>query len=55
MDEETMEVVDNLTSTSATDALSANQGRVLNERINEVIAAILSVATNADIDAIFTA
>lgn len=27
-------VVDNLNSTSATDALSANQGRVLNEKIN---------------------
>lgn len=27
-------VVDNLTSTSSTDALSANQGRILNEKIN---------------------
>lgn len=27
-------VVDNLTSTSTTDALSANQGRILNEKIN---------------------
>lgn len=29
-------IVDNLTSTSSTDALSANQGRVLNEKINGI-------------------
>ena len=39
-------VVDNLTSTDKYSALSANQGRVLNEKIE-------NVATDADIDAIF--
>lgn len=33
-------VVDNLTSTSATDALSANQGRVLNEKISDISGSI---------------
>lgn len=40
------EVIDNLESTDATAALSANQGRVLNEKI-------MNTATDADIDAIF--
>lgn len=37
-------VVDTLTSTSTTDALSAKQGKVLNEKIIEVIDSIYSVA-----------
>jgi len=41
------EVIDNLESTDTTAALSANQGRVLREMIE-------NVATEADIDAIFT-
>lgn len=40
------EVIDNLVSTDATAALSANQGRILNEKIE-------NVATEEDIDAIF--
>lgn len=40
------EVIDNLTSTDTTAALSANQGRILNEKIE-------NVATEEDIDAIF--
>lgn len=51
----TIEVIDGLDSDSATDALSANQGRVLNERIDYVIESILNIATDADIDAIFAA
>lgn len=39
-------VIDNLTSEDATAALSANQGRVLNEKIE-------NTATDEDIDAIF--
>lgn len=39
-------VIDGLTSTDKYAALSANQGRVLNEKIE-------NVATNDDIDAIF--
>lgn len=39
-------VIDNLESTDATAALSANQGRVLNEKIE-------NIATDEDIDAIF--
>lgn len=34
---ETIELVDNLNSTSTTSALTANQGRVLNERINSIV------------------
>lgn len=51
---DTIEVVDGLDSDSTTDALSANQGRVLNERIDVVVASIERIATNADIDALFT-
>lgn len=40
------EVIDHLESTDATAALSANQGRILNEKIE-------NLATEADIDAIF--
>lgn len=40
------EVIDNLESTDTTAALSANQGRVLNEKIE-------NTATEAEIDAIF--
>lgn len=36
----TVKITDNLTSTSATEALSANQGRVLNEGLNSANAAI---------------
>ena len=39
-------IIDNLESTDATAALSANQGRVLNEKIE-------NLATDADLDAIF--
>lgn len=35
--EGTVTIIDNLESTSATDALSANQGKVLNEKINGII------------------
>ncbi len=54
MDEETFSVVDNLISNSASDALSAKQGRILNEKIKEIQTTLASVATDADIDAIFT-
>ncbi len=40
------EVIDHLESTDATAALSANQGRVLNEKIT-------NTATDEDIDTIF--
>lgn len=40
------EVVDNLTSTNAYAALSANQGRILHNMIT-------NVATDSDIDSIF--
>ena len=40
-----LEVVDNLDSTDPYAALSANQGRILNEKI-------LNTATDADIDSI---
>lgn len=33
MDEETFSVINNLVSTSSTDALSALQGKILNERL----------------------
>ena len=38
----TVEVVDNLTSSSNTAVLSANQGKVLNERLNEVFQSVSS-------------
>lgn len=38
----TVEVVDNLTSSSTTAVLSANQGKVLNERLNEVFQSVSS-------------
>ena len=41
-----LEVIDNLNSTDPYAALSANQGRILNEKIN-------NIATVAEIDAIF--
>lgn len=41
-----LNVYDGLDSTSTLRALSANQGRILNEKIE-------NVATDADIDAIF--
>lgn len=54
MDEETILVEDNLISTNSYNALSANQGRVLNEKIEDVKTTIQNIATNEDIDAIFT-
>lgn len=41
-----LEVIDNLESSDPYAALSANQGRILNEKIE-------NVATTAEIDAIF--
>ena len=41
-------VINNLTSTSTTDALSANMGRVLKESIP-----VIEIATDAEIEAIF--
>lgn len=55
MEEETFSVVNNLISTSATDALSAYQGKVLNEKILAIQEELENVATDSDIDAIFTA
>jgi hypothetical protein len=55
MGEESFEVIDNLLSESTSDALSANQGRLLGERVAALEAALENVATNADIDAIFAA
>jgi hypothetical protein len=40
-------VIDGLTSTSTTDALSANQGRVLNEKIEKI-----SIVNNTAIDSV---
>lgn len=37
------EIIDNLNSTSAIDALSANQGRILNEKINDLEPLLISV------------
>lgn len=42
-------VVDNLTSTSATDALSANQGKVLNEKMTGTILYSDSTGTKGDV------
>ena len=53
MDEETFSVINNLVSTSATDALSAQQGKVLNEKIMAIQEELENVATNDNIDAIF--
>lgn len=41
-------VINNLTSTSIVDALSANMGRVLKESIP-----VIEIATDAEIEAIF--
>ena len=41
-----LEVIDNLNSTDPYAALSANQGRILNQKI-------INIASVADIDAIF--
>lgn len=41
-------VINNLTSTSTVDALSANMGRVLSESIP-----VIEIATDAEIEAIF--
>ena len=43
-------VINNLTSTSITDALSANMGRVLKASIDAIPS---EIATDAEIDAIF--
>lgn len=49
-----LEVIDNLTSTDPYAALSANQGRVLNEKIEALSGGTtLEYATSAEIDAIF--
>lgn len=53
MDEETISVVDNLISNSSSDALSAKQGRILNEKIVALQTTVNNVATDEDIDAIF--
>ena len=45
-------VVDNLTSTSATSALSANQGRVLNGKIPAVVNNLTTTATGSALDAV---
>ena len=55
MDEETIYVVDNLISNSATDALSARQGRILNEKVVAVETTIGNIASDSEIDAIFVA
>lgn len=55
MDEGNILVINHLVSDSTTDALSANQGRVLNEKIETIQNQIEDVATDEDIDAIFTA
>lgn len=54
MDEETFEVVDNLISNSASDALSARQGRILNEKIVAIQETLANLATEEEIDALFT-
>jgi hypothetical protein len=54
MDEGNVVVIDNLVSTSRTDALSARQGKILNEKIVNIESIIDDVATDNDIDAIFT-
>ena len=46
-------IVDDLETQSSTDALSANMGYVLNQRLSEVENAVANKATDADIDALF--
>ncbi len=41
-------IIDNLTSTSTTAALSANQGRVLNEKIDAAIQAAIQNTWNGE-------
>lgn len=53
MEEQTIDIINNLASTRTDAALAALQGRVLNEKILAIQEALESVATNADIDAIF--
>ena len=48
---EGVQVIDNLESNVGTSALSANQGRILNERINN-IGSVIEVITTSDIDEI---
>ena len=55
MDEGNIVVIDNLVSTSRTNALSAKQGKVLNEKIGNLQTQIDNVASDEDIDAIFAA
>lgn len=55
MEEETILVIDNLITASGKDALSAKQGKILNEKIQKIDTDIAKVATDADIDAIFSA
>lgn len=45
------EVIDNLTSTSTIDALSAKQGKVLNEKIPPVIDSLTSTSTTSSLSA----
>lgn len=52
MAEETISVINNLTSNSSTDALSARQGKVLKGLIDD-LAASIEIATEAEIDALF--
>lgn len=52
MDEETISVVNNLTSNSSTDALAARQGKILKGMIDE-LANSIEIATEAEIDALF--
>lgn len=54
MEEETITVINNLTSTSTTDALSAKQGKVLKEMI-DTLANSIEIATEEEVDALFTA
>jgi len=48
----TFSVIDNLTSTSSTDALSANQGRVLDEKITAF--ANTEIVSNTDLNSLTT-
>lgn len=48
-------VVDNLDTQDSDKALSANMGYVLNQRLSTVEDAMANKATDADIDALFTA
>lgn len=53
MGEETITVINHLSSTSTTDALSAKQGKVLKEMIEE-LANSIEIATEAEVDALFS-